>query len=158
MKKNLLGLFLIVSIGELMSVVIKNENLQFIFKPMIMITLGLYYLASHDRYRRSYLLICAILFSFLGDVFLLFEEEMFFMLGLGSFLLAHLFMVLNALFRYGRTTSASFWMVFFGALLFMASDSLLAVNKFMMPIYHAHIWIMLTYISAQFLIVDGLLH
>ena len=66
-------------------------------------------------------------------------------------------MVLNAVFRYGRTSSASFWFAFAGAVLFMISDSLLAINKFMNPLPQASLLIMLTYIAAQYLIVEGIL-
>lgn len=66
-------------------------------------------------------------------------------------------MVITALFRYGRTSSTSFWMVFLGAVLFMISDSILAINKFLSPVALASFWIMLTYTSAQFLIMKGLL-
>lgn len=66
-------------------------------------------------------------------------------------------MVITALFRYGRSSSASFWMVFSGAVLFMISDSILAINKFLSPVALASFWIMLTYTTAQFLIVKGLL-
>ena len=65
-------------------------------------------------------------------------------------------MVMNAIFRYGRTNPSSFWLVFGGALLFMVSDSILALNKFLSPIPLAGFWIMLTYLSAQFLIVEGI--
>ena len=64
-------------------------------------------------------------------------------------------MVMTALFRYGRTPSASFWMVFVGAALFMTSDSLLAINKFYSPVRFSGILVMMTYISAQYLIVRG---
>lgn len=66
-------------------------------------------------------------------------------------------MVLNALFRYGRTPNSSFWLVFIGAFLFMLSDSLLAINKFKAPIPQGGIWIMTSYISAQYLIVEGII-
>ena len=66
-------------------------------------------------------------------------------------------MTLHALFRLGRTNTSSFWLVFTGAILFMISDSLLAINKFFHPIAHAGIYIMISYIAAQFLIVTGLL-
>jgi len=65
-------------------------------------------------------------------------------------------MVLHALFRYGRTNSSSFWMVFWGAILFMLSDSILAINKFLGSVNYAGLWIMITYITAQYLIVRGL--
>jgi uncharacterized membrane protein YhhN len=66
-------------------------------------------------------------------------------------------MVLTALFRFGKTNSQSFWMVFLGAVLFMISDSLLAINKFLTPLFQSGFWIMLTYIAAQYLIVEGLI-
>jgi uncharacterized membrane protein YhhN len=66
-------------------------------------------------------------------------------------------MALSALFRYGLTSPASFWMVFGGAVLFMISDSLLAVNRFLTPLSQAATYIMAAYILAQFLIVKGLL-
>jgi uncharacterized membrane protein YhhN len=65
-------------------------------------------------------------------------------------------MVLNALFRYGRTNSTSFWMVFGGALLFMISDSLLAINKFLQPLPQSGLLVMTTYITAQYLLIEGL--
>ena len=65
-------------------------------------------------------------------------------------------MVLAALFRFGKTSSSSFAMVFGGAILFMISDSLIAINKFLEPLPLAGIWIMVTNIAAQYLIVTGL--
>ena len=66
-------------------------------------------------------------------------------------------MVMNAIFRFGRTPSKSFWLVLLGALLFMLSDSILAINKFRGGIEMSGVWIMITYISAQYCIVEGLL-
>lgn len=65
-------------------------------------------------------------------------------------------MVMNAIFRCGRTNSKSFWFVLTGGVLFMISDSILAMNKFKAEIEMGGVWIMLTYISAQFFIVEGL--
>jgi uncharacterized membrane protein YhhN len=66
-------------------------------------------------------------------------------------------MVLSALYRYGYTMFKSMMLTFAGALLFMMSDSILAVDKFLFPIDHAARWTMLTYIAGQFFIVKGLL-
>jgi uncharacterized membrane protein YhhN len=66
-------------------------------------------------------------------------------------------MTLTALFRYGRTSSKSFWLVFAGAVLFMMSDSILAINKFLAPVNYSGLLIMATYMAAQFLIVEGIL-
>jgi uncharacterized membrane protein YhhN len=64
-------------------------------------------------------------------------------------------MAMQALFRYGFTNPKSFTLIFTGALFFMLSDSLLAINKFMNPLPLASLAIMTTYILAQYLIVEG---
>jgi len=66
-------------------------------------------------------------------------------------------MSLQALFRYGYTSKPSFILVFCGAISFMISDSLLAINKFMQPLPLSGLAIMLTYLLAQYLIVEGVL-
>lgn len=219
MKKIALIGFGVVALGELVGLVMDNYDVQLVCKPLIMITLGIYYAASVDREHRSTALLAAIVFSLAGDVLMLLakDAENYFVLGLGSFLIAHIFyiltyrqhrgenspnelqgvqrirlafpvilagtglvvvlypllgglrvpvvlyaivlvtMVLQALFRFGRTEALSFWLVFAGALLFMLSDSLIAIHKFMMPVGHAELWIMSTYMAGQFLIVRGLL-
>lgn len=46
------------------------------------------------------------------------------------------------------------WLIFFiGVILFIVSDSMIAINKFIKPFDNAGLLIMLTYIVAQFLIV-----
>jgi uncharacterized membrane protein YhhN len=68
-------------------------------------------------------------------------------------------MVVVALMRMVKTTSYSFSFVLYGAILFVISDSIIAVNKFTSPITNAGLFIMVTYIMAQYLIVNGcLLH
>jgi uncharacterized membrane protein YhhN len=187
-------------------------------KPLLLPLLLLYYLASAGAGNRNPVLVAALVLSFLGDVLLMQgDRELFFMLGLASFLGTHLCyilvysrfrggeneqmlrgiqrlrysfpvllagfgllgilmphaggmripvaayalvlmaMVLAALYRFGRTSGRSFGLVFGGAILFMMSDSLLAVNKFIEPLPGASFWIMLTYCSAQYLIIRGLL-
>ena len=66
-------------------------------------------------------------------------------------------MGLTARKRWKRTDNTSFWYVMSGALMFMLSDTLLAFNKFSSPIPQADLWIMSTYIIAQFLIIRGLI-
>ena len=65
-------------------------------------------------------------------------------------------MGIYALFRRGWTIEKSFVMVYSGALLFIMSDAVIAINKFMNPIVQARLLIMATYIAAQFLIVKGI--
>ena len=218
MKKIILYLFIFVSLGELTAVILSADFLQFIFKPLIMITLGAFYVSHISTENRSAAVIGAMLFSFAGDVLLLFQfRGFYFIAGLCSFLLAHVFyilayrqhrlqesddalrgvqrirfafpvvlagtgliiilypvlgdlkfpvvlyatvlilMVLNALFRFGFTSSKSFWSVFIGAVLFLISDSVLAINKFLQPVSNGIFIIMLTYILAQYLIISGLI-
>ncbi len=65
-------------------------------------------------------------------------------------------MSMMALNRKGRVSHASFIPVFAGSLLFLLSDSMIAVNKFYTEFHLAGFWIMITYISAQYLIMRGL--
>ncbi|MCI0750583.1 MAG: lysoplasmalogenase [Flammeovirgaceae bacterium] len=220
MRKIALILFFIIAVGELLAIAAEVAWLHHLCKPLIMITLGLYYV-TESKWREqaiSLSVLGGILFSSAGDALLMYQEgdPSYFMFGLVAFLLAHIFyilayrqhrhaeatyelagihkirmafpfllagtglvvvlyptlhslkvpviiyaaalvtMVLAALFRYGRTTRDSFMMVFGGAVLFMISDSLLAINKFLTPIENESLWIMVTYMSAQYLIVRGL--
>ena len=66
-------------------------------------------------------------------------------------------MSMMALNRKGRVGDASFLPVFIGSVLFVISDSMLALNKFYAEFYQAGFWIMITYISAQYLIMRGLI-
>lgn len=66
-------------------------------------------------------------------------------------------MAVMAVLRRGRTTEKSFVLVYSGALLFIMSDAMLAIQKFLEPIYMGDLWVMGTYIVAQFLIVKGLI-
>ena len=51
---------------------------------------------------------------------------------------------------------ANWKILFYGVLLFVISDSLIAVNKFLMPLPHSGFLIMSTYILGQFMIVEGM--
>lgn len=61
-----------------------------------------------------------------------------------------------ALNRYGKVNDKSFKLIMIGALLFTSSDSLLALNKFLLPLPFAGIWILTTYAAAQYFIVEGI--
>ncbi len=62
-----------------------------------------------------------------------------------------------ALNRYGKVNENSFNLILVGAIIFAVSDSLLAFNKFFLPIPLAGIWILSTYATAQYFIVQGIL-
>jgi uncharacterized membrane protein YhhN len=219
MKNNRLVLILFgIIVGvHLLGIVLNQEAIQFYSKPLIMISLVAYYWM--EAVHRSAVFVAAMLFCWLGDVLLMFQNTVpyFFLFGLGAFLMGHLLyiaaylqhrtedtglgflptqkiryampfllagtglltvlypnlanllwpvvayavvlvtMVIVALFRYGRTAVTSFGLVFGGAVLFMVSDSLLAMNKFYAPIQQGGLLIMITYCLAQGLIAEGML-
>ncbi|WP_178988353.1 lysoplasmalogenase [Winogradskyella schleiferi] len=73
------------------------------------------------------------------------------------YMLVILSMATSAYLRKGSVNILSYGLVFLGALLFMISDSILALNKFYQPIIYSNISIMVTYALAQYLIVIGIL-
>ncbi|MFW0715307.1 lysoplasmalogenase [Pedobacter sp. N23S346] len=65
------------------------------------------------------------------------------------------FMMIMALNRYGKVNLSSFQLILTGALFFLLSDSVLAIDKFSRPIPQAGVLIMVSYMLAQYLIVYG---
>ncbi len=61
----------------------------------------------------------------------------------------------GAVSRLGKVNRPSYIMVLAGAILFIISDSVLAINKFVNPVIHSTLIIMGTYIAAQWLITIG---
>ncbi len=64
-------------------------------------------------------------------------------------------MAVMAVSRFGMVNVFSFEMVFYGAIFFLLSDSMLAYNKFVEPLPLAGLVIMSSYMIAQYLIVLG---
>lgn len=210
MKTIWLVLFAISAIAEIVAILLSLDWLYSVAKPLLMITLLLYFISASQGYPGwRIFVIFALVFSWGGDV-LLMPGDMF-AAGLGSFLVAHLFyitayiktgaaegqlkawdlikfiligiallwmlypglgsMLIPVLVysvvllsmgvvahkRRGATSSASFILVAVGALLFVLSDSLIALNKFAFEIPAERLLVMSTYIAAQFMIIQGLL-
>jgi uncharacterized membrane protein YhhN len=207
-------LFSIVLAAELIGIQLENETIQSIFKPLLMITVGGYFLSQTNRINSSLKswIIAALFFSWVGDILLMFQskKEIFFLLGLSAFLMAHVFyiiffhgirirehiksnlwlllvvviyyailitilsprlgdmklpvriygIVISFMFMLAmhmlfiKNKTAGNWMML-GALLFVISDSVLAINKFYHSFEVANIIIMLTYALAQFFISEG---
>jgi uncharacterized membrane protein YhhN len=199
---------------DLFTVYSNNEALRFIAKPLLMLLLVIYFVSAIKPFVSSLKkwTILALLFSWAGDVFLIFESMngKFFIFGLIAFLIAHvLYIILFDLIRirekikqsllpllpiavyyillitllqptlgkmqkpvaiYGiiisimlsfaidlwrmKDRTISFYVIL-GALLFITSDSLLAINKFYKSFEYAGIAIMATYGIAQLLITLG---
>lgn len=109
-------------------------------------------------YRKSVFGYLLLLLIYASGLFYLLKD------GLGAMLIpVVLYMVViitmaaAAFLRRQDVNSMSYFMVLLGAILFMISDSILALNKFYRPIYLSHISIMTTYALAQYLIVLGIL-
>lgn len=64
-------------------------------------------------------------------------------------------MGLSARKRWKKTEMNDFWWVMGGAVLFIVSDSILAINKFTHPFPQAGFLIMLTYLAGQLMLVEG---
>jgi uncharacterized membrane protein YhhN len=184
--------------------------LNYITKPLLMISLGIFYFqkTKANLTLQDKIMLAALVFSCFGDTFLMFQAKNphFFLFGLGSFLLAQIaycfifskngkrdlfkripFVLYSAslfyflkpsipndfLFPIIVYTLAITWMgnqaverqanpksyqfVLLGAITFIVSDSLIAINKFAFSIPMAGLWIMATYIVAQYLIIEGIL-
>ena len=183
-----------------------------VFKPLTMV-FAIVFVAvraysTGDTGRFNTLLVAALVFSLVGDVFLMLPGN-YFIPGLASFLVAHVFYI--ALFRQGQgwfpnqralvgvlaVGAAMYGIVWggladpvlkiavaayvsvislmaaqapgpatnqsdvsacwgaLGACVFMVSDSLIAINKFVTPVALSSLWILATYYCAQLLIVHN---
>lgn len=193
-----------------------HENLDLYLKPALVPLLG-FGVYFHRKFPSKNILLSALLFSWIGDVILLFADiaEIYFILGLLAFLIAHLsycvlfnkqiigeIQINKILFAIGSLLIAFYltamilvliprlgelkipviiyaavistmllfafngyliWKkpgalyIFLGAVAFVASDSILAFDKFYAPIQKSSFFIMLTYLVAQYLIVVGII-
>ncbi len=97
MKKNLLYVvFCIIVIGDLTGELLQIKWMDYTFKPLIMIWVGGFFLAFSKNIDRDLIrmTVSAFLFSWLGDLFLMFSDTfLYFVLGLVSFLIAQLFYI-----------------------------------------------------------------
>lgn len=221
MKKIILHLlFAVIVTGDLIGEYTQIQWIDYSFKPLIMIWIAAYFLSFAKKIDREVIKFAlgAFLFSWLGDILLMFHQKfIFFILGLSAFLVAqviflflflrtielsgkksflkkqpywliayiaygliiysilfnHLNPVLQiavlmymlailgmssmALNRFGNGHPRSFTFVFIGSLLFVISDSMIAINRFVVSIPYEGLLIMSTYIGAQYFIMRGLL-
>ena len=213
-KQSWLIIFGIVLAAHIAGIVSGNLVLQQVSKPLLMPVLIGYFLvvtASQQTGLKKWVLL-ALFFSWAGDVLLMFQpkDDLFFLLGLSAFLLAHIFyIVFFHQLRMQENIKSNPWLLLLvviyyavliswlspwlgtmkipvriygivisfmlmlalhllslkdkrsggclavGALLFVLSDSVLAINKFYLPFEAAGIIIMLTYGAAQFFITEG---
>ncbi len=213
-KQILLVLFFISLIVNITSVQLGNETLQYFSKPLIVSSLLIYFLLQTKDTANGLVkwVALALVFSLMGDVLLIFvpKKDIFFLLGLSAFLIAHIFYIIFFhLVRIREKVKSNIWLLLIvvvyyaaliillsphlyemmlpvriygivisfmfmlamhmlfiknkiagkwmmlGALLFVISDSVLAIDKFYKPFEQAGVIIMLTYGLAQLFIVKG---
>lgn len=190
------------------------NNLHFIAKPLLVLSLICFFWIKSKSFNKVHrtLVFLALLFSLIGDIFLMFTnyDGIFFMAGLFAFLIGHIMYILSfsknrgtgklfnwfsilillygigffisiysnlkslfvpvllymlviltmvvfAYLRKGAVKYFSFTLVLLGALFFLISDSLIALNKFYQPIMYPKTSIMITYAIAQYCLIIGIL-
>ena len=98
MKKNYwLYLFLIILAAHLSGIYFANKILLLVTKPLIVVVLAVFFFTSlrsiTDPLKKW--ILAALFFSWLGDIFLMFQSDnnKFFLAGLFAFLFAHIFYI-----------------------------------------------------------------
>lgn len=157
------------TLGALVFSLLGDILLMFVDKSEHFFTLGLVsFLTAHILYilvflkrrnsRKKPIIFSLILLVYGGLLFYLLQDNLGDMLiPVIIYMLVILTTATTAYLRRGMVSKESFLLVFIGAILFMISDSLLAVNKFYEPLPFSNISIMFTYAFAQIFIVFGLL-
>jgi uncharacterized membrane protein YhhN len=207
-------IFWALAIADITGIAAEISLIHTIAKPLLLAMLIAYIITAVKTAPGKNIIVVALFFSWLGDVFLLMEKpgNSFFIFGLGSFLLTHLLYIYyfikilklnykplqNALLVTAIVVLYGVLLVWFlfphlgslkipvivyalvictmlicsitayknafksagplfisGALFFVLSDSLLAINKFYTPFAYAGVWVMLTYCLAQYCIVSA---
>lgn len=160
--KQLILLALIFSLaGDILLVLVHQSENFFIGGLMAFLIAHIFYvlvfLKQRNRSKNPFIFISFMLFY--GMLLFYFLKD-----GLSDMLLLVILymtiilsMVTTAFLRQGQVAKNSFLMVFIGAILFMISDSILALNKFYQPLAFTNFSIMFTYAFAQLFIVFGLL-
>lgn len=214
-EKSFTVLFFVIVIIELFSKSLSPlSSLHHIAKPLILVSLILFFYLKSEHLAKKVrkLTLVALVFSLSGDLLLMFDHVSpnYFLAGLGSFLLSHLFytlvfldkrnkektpilfptlivvyaisllfilknglgnlvipvviyvfailsMAIAAILRKGVVTSFSYKLALIGALLFVISDTFIAINKFYTTLTNEHFLIMSTYALAQYCIVMGII-
>ena len=116
--KFLYSLLSLLFLADLLFIYLNSPNFRFISKNLLMPVLLLIYLseAKFHQIKLDLFFILGLIFSFLGDFFLLLKSG--FLLGLGSFLLAHIFYIISFKKRSLNRVSVG---VFVALLLYLAS-------------------------------------
>jgi uncharacterized membrane protein YhhN len=95
-QKKLVFLFWLLTILDLAGIAANFETLHFIVKPLLVPALWLLLFFTRSTVSGKNVLLTGLFFSWLGDVFLLFEYKhaLFFISGLACFLSTHIFYII----------------------------------------------------------------
>lgn len=107
--------------------------------------------------KKPYWLLLYIIYGLTIYILLFNHLDMVLRVAVFVYMLALLGMSSMALNRLGNGHPLSFSFVFAGSVLFVLSDSMIAINKFLVVLPYEGILIMTTYIAAQYLIMLGIL-
>ncbi len=214
MKEKLtVGFYFLVSMVHVIAGLVGSDQLVEITKIMLMPALIylVFVLADGVVTLPKLVLVGGLIFSWIGDILLIYDGDIFFLGGLGSFLVAQLLyafvmrkstfekpllsirpltpviifggillvilvpsagsfalpiviyalciltMISMAIFRRRLTSDDSFSYVLMGSVMFVLSDSCIALNKFVWEIPLAGFFIMTSYTAAQYFIVKGIM-
>lgn len=117
----------------------------------------LVFLKHYNRQKKLFIFIALLLMYATGLFYLLKDGLGEMLIPVLVYMLVILTMATTAFLRHNNVSIVSYNLVLIGAVFFMVSDSILALNKFYQPIPYSNISIMLTYALAQYLIIMGIL-
>jgi uncharacterized membrane protein YhhN len=103
---------------------------------------------------KLYLIIPVALYG-AGLIMFIYNDLQEMRLAVMVYALVILSMLASAINRLRKVNRLSYWLVLLGAVLFVISDSMIAINKFTLNFWGAEALIMATYVIAQYLIVTG---
>ena len=110
------------------------------------------FILSHPVWLIPFIAYGIIIFSVLYD-----HLDPVLRLAVLVYMIAIITMSCMAFNRKNAVGDRSFRLVFIGSLLFIVSDTLLAVNKFVVPVPLERLFVLGSYISAQYLIMRGVI-
>ena len=141
-------LIILLFIGYLVLVFFEKEDIASYIKPLLVPVLLLSFYTSVKN-KGNYKIIGALVFSTMGDILLIFEGRPFFILGLLSFLLAHVLFVLIFRSRAG-TIKLDFYTV-------VCSLFILSYYFFFMKFLWPHLGAMRIPVLAYAFVISGML-
>ncbi|MHA1150760.1 MAG: lysoplasmalogenase [Promethearchaeota archaeon] len=117
-----------------------NKRLRYLCMISLMPLLIGYYIFSLPIAQISLLLVVALVFGYLGDIFLMFDKEEFFIFGLGSFLFGHIFYIIVFLLSISNFMLFPLWAILLVIpsifiIIYVLKNTLGKLGEVMIPTY-----------------------